>query len=95
MHEPDIFVSGGVYRRCGMLPMHVFRLYQKIVTTFDFVIVTTLYTMCILYSHIKITHVSRPKKEVYRRTAMRSNDDKESVYFVFCGGGVGVKAICK
>ena len=48
-----------------MLPMHVFRLHYKVVTTFDFVIVNTLYAIYILYSHIKITHVSRPEKEVY------------------------------
>ena len=32
MQELDIFVSGGVYRRCGMLPRRIFSLYKKIVT---------------------------------------------------------------
>ena len=82
MHGPDIFVSGGVHRRCGMLPLHVFRLHYKVVTTFDFVIVTTLYAICILYSHIKITQVSRPTKEVYRVTGMHSHDGRQSLHLV-------------
>ena len=77
-----------------MRRIHVFSLYQKIVATFDFVIVTALYTICILYSHIKITHVYRPKKEVYRGTVMCSTIKNQCILY-FAREGVWVKAICK
>ena len=55
-------------------------------------IVTIFYTICILYLHIKITHVSWQKKELYRRTAMHSTIKNHCILY-FAREGEGKKAI--